>query len=103
MVRNLIDEIIRKQSVRVIEENVEHEETNLIKPVDIRGEDKLKNFDLEKELSGIIGLTSVKDFVRTQYRMCLATEKRRKADLKVDTTQSLNMIFAGNPGTGKQP
>jgi SpoVK/Ycf46/Vps4 family AAA+-type ATPase len=101
MVRNLIDEIIRKQSVRVIEENVEHEETNLIKPVDIRGEDKLKNFDLEKELSGIIGLTSVKDFVRTQYRMCLATEKRRKADLKVDTTQSLNMIFAGNPGTGK--
>ena len=101
MVRNLIDEIIRKQSVRVVEENVEHEETNLIKPQDIKGEDKLKNFDLEKELSGIIGLTSVKDFVRTQYRMCLATEKRRKADIKVDTTQSLNMIFAGNPGTGK--
>ena len=101
MVRNLIDEIIRKQSVRVIEENVEYEETNLIKPEDIRGEDKLKNFDLENELSGIIGLASVKDFVRTQYRMCLATEKRRKADLKVDTTQSLNMIFVGNPGTGK--
>jgi SpoVK/Ycf46/Vps4 family AAA+-type ATPase len=74
---------------------------DLILPVDIQGDDKLSGFDLEKELSGIIGLDSVKDFVRTQYKMCLATEKRRKADLKVDTTQSLNMIFAGNPGTGK--
>lgn len=101
MVRNLIDDIIRRQSVRIIEKNVEEADTNLIIPEDIKGEDKLKNFDLEKELAGIIGLNSVKDFVRTQYRMCLATEKRRKADLKVDTTQSLNMIFAGNPGTGK--
>lgn len=101
MVRNLIDEIIRRQSVRIIEKNVEEADTNLIIPEDIKGEDKLKNFDLEKELAGIIGLKSVKDFVRAQYRMCLAAEKRRKADLKVDTTQSLNMIFAGNPGTGK--
>lgn len=101
MVRNLIDDIIRRQSVRIIEKNVVEADTNLIIPEDIKGEDKLKNFDLEKELAGIIGLNSVKDFVRTQYRMCLATEKRRKADLKVDTTQSLNMIFAGNPGTGK--
>lgn len=101
MVRNLIDEIVRRQSVRIVEDNVQQSDTNLIIPDDIKGEDKLKNFDLEKELAGIIGLKSVKDFVRTQYRMCLATEKRRKADLKVDTTQSLNMIFAGNPGTGK--
>lgn len=101
MVRNLIDEIIRRQSVRVVEQDVQQENTNLIIPEDIQGENRLKNFDLEKELADIIGLKSVKDFVRTQYRMCLATEKRRKADLKVDTTQSLNMIFAGNPGTGK--
>lgn len=101
MVRNLIDDIIRRQSVRIIEKNVVEADTNLIIPEDIKGEDKLKNFDLEKELAGIIGLNSVKDFVRTQYRMCLATEKRRKADLKVDTNQSLNMIFVGNPGTGK--
>ena len=100
MVRNLIEEIIRRQSVRIVENNVEQTDMNLIISEDIK-EDKLKSFDLEKELSQIIGLKSVKDFVRTQYRMCLATEKRMKADLKVDTTQSLNMIFAGNPGTGK--
>ncbi len=101
MVRNMIEEIIRKQSVRVVEEDVNQDETNLILPQDIKGEDKLKNYDLEKELAKIIGLEKVKDFVRTQYKMCLATEKRRKADLNVDTSQALNMIFAGNPGTGK--
>ena len=101
MIRNMIDEIIRKQSVRVVEEDVPESETNLILEQDIRGEDKLKNFNLEEALGKIVGLSSVKDFVRTQYKMCLATEKRRKADLNVDTTQSLNMIFAGNPGTGK--
>ena len=56
---------------------------------------------MEKELSDIIGLENVKDFIRTQYHVLLAQEKRKKADLKVDTTQSLNMIFSGNPGTGK--
>ena len=101
MVRNMLDEIIRRQSVRVVEEDIPHEDTNLIIPVDIKAEDRLKNYDLEKELGKIIGLESVKDFVRTQYKMCLAREKRRKADIDVDTTQALNMIFAGNPGTGK--
>lgn len=101
MVRNMIDDIIRKQSVRVVEEDVNQDETNLILPQDIKGEDKLKNYDLENELAKIIGLEKVKDFVRTQYKMCLATEKRRKADLNVDTSQALNMIFTGNPGTGK--
>ncbi len=99
MIRNMIDEIIRKQSVRVVEEDVPESETNLILEQDIRGEDKLKNFNLEEALGKIVGLSSVKDFVRTQYKMCLATEKRRKADLNVDTTQSLNMIFLGNPVT----
>ena len=101
MVRNLIDEIIRRQSVRIVEQNVDQKQYNVIEPADIKGENKLDKFDLEKELSSIIGLEKVKDFVRTQYKMCLATEKRRKAGIKVDTTQSLNMIFAGNPGTGK--
>ena len=65
------------------------------------GLDKTNKFDLETELSKIIGLAKVKDFVRTQHKLLIAQEKRRKADLKVDTTQSLNMIFSGNPGTGK--
>lgn len=101
LVRNLIEEIIRNQSVRISKENVSKEDTNLILEQDIVKQNKLDGFDLEKELSEIIGLESVKDFVRTQYRMSLANEKRRKADLDVDTSQALNMIFTGNPGTGK--
>ncbi|MGL5955699.1 MAG: AAA family ATPase, partial [Brevinema sp.] len=31
----------------------------------------------------------------------LANKKRKEAGLDIDTTQSLNMIFTGNPGTGK--
>ena len=60
-----------------------------------------KAFNLEEELSSIIGLEDVKEFVKMQYNVILAQEKRKKAALKVDTTQSLNMIFSGNPGTGK--
>ena len=101
MVRNLIDEIIRRQSVRIVEQNVDQSLSNVLETVDIKGENKLEKFDLEEELSSIIGLEKVKDFVRIQYKMCLATEKRRKAGIKVDTSQSLNMIFSGNPGTGK--
>lgn len=98
LVRNLIEAAILNQSQRIVNDLTADMEELMDSDF---GFDKIVEFDLEKELAGIIGLKSVKDFVRTQYRMCLATEKRRKADLKVDTTQSLNMIFAGNPGTGK--
>jgi len=102
LVRNIVEEIIRKQSARIVDENVSAEEMNIIIPVDIRNDDdKAARFDLESSLSKIIGLDEVKDFVRTQYRMCLAKEKRRQAGVQVDTNQSLNMVFTGNPGTGK--
>lgn len=102
LARNIVESIIRAQSVRIVDENVIAEDMNLIVPSDIRSEDaKLAKFDLEEELSKIIGLDEVKNFVRTQYRMCLAKEKRRQAGVAVDATQSLNMVFTGNPGTGK--
>ena len=43
----------------------------------------------------------MKEFVRMQHKLLIADEKRRKVGLQVDTSQSLNMIFSGNPGTGK--
>lgn len=98
LVRNIIEEAILNQSQRIIK-NPE-DDIELLIPSDF-GLDKTVEFDLEKELSKIIGLDNVKDFVRTQYKMCLAREKRLKADIDVDTSQALNMIFSGNPGTGK--
>ena len=65
------------------------------------GFDKIVEFDLEKSLSKVIGMSEVKKFIRTQYKILQANKKRKSANIAVDTTQSLNMIFAGNPGTGK--
>ena len=89
---------ILQQSKRIAKDN--DTDLELLTSADF-GLDKTNDFDLESELSKIIGLAKVKDFVRTQHKLLIAQEKRRKADLKVDTTQSLNMIFSGNPGTGK--
>ena len=98
LVRNLIESAIVKQSQRIIknpEDNME-----LLIPSDF-GLDKKVEFNLEEQLSTIIGLEEVKKFVRMQYDILQAQKKRKEANVLVDTTQSLNMIFSGNPGTGK--
>lgn len=98
LARNLIESAILNQSQRIAKDSTQDLE---LLTVEDFGLFEKKAFNLEEELSSIIGLESVKDFVRTQYNVILAREKRKKAAVKVDTTQSLNMIFSGNPGTGK--
>jgi SpoVK/Ycf46/Vps4 family AAA+-type ATPase len=98
LVRNVIEDAILKQSKRIISDNTV--KLDLLIDDDFNFE-KTEKFNLEASLSEIIGLENVKEFVKTQYRMLIAQEKRRKAGLSVDITQSLNMIFSGNPGTGK--
>lgn len=98
LVRNIIESAILNQSKRLLDN--ENEAMDILKVEDFKFEDN-KNFDLEKSLEKIIGLDNVKDFIRTQYNLIIAQEKRKRAGLNVDTSQSLNMIFTGNPGTGK--
>lgn len=98
LVRNLVEAAILNQSQRIAKDN--NQDLELLTVEDF-GLHQKKEFNLEEELAPIIGLEDVKDFVRTQYNVILAREKRKKAALEVDTTQSLNMIFSGNPGTGK--
>lgn len=98
LVRNVIEAAIVKQSKRIIDDS--NADIELLEESDF-GFDKVAEFDLEKSLSEIIGLDEVKQFIRTQYSMLQANIKRKNANINVDTTQSLNMIFAGNPGTGK--
>jgi Cdc6-like AAA superfamily ATPase len=59
------------------------------------------NFDLESRLSEIIGLDDVKNVMRSQYKLLIAQEKRRSVGVHTEIEQNLNMVFAGNPGTGK--
>lgn len=98
LVRNIIESAILNQSKGLIEDDTIP--MDLLKYDDFKFEEVGK-FDLEESLSKIIGLENVKEFVRTQYKLLIAQEKRRKAGMTVDTSQALNMIFSGNPGTGK--
>ena len=98
LVRNVIESAIIEQSKRILKEP--GSELDILRYEDFKF-DSLVKFDLEKSLSTIIGLENVKDFVRTQYQFLVANEKRRQAGIVIDSTQSLNMIFTGNPGTGK--
>ena len=98
LVRNMLEAAIISQSSRIIENH--EDEIDLLIPSDF-GFDKKKPFDLEARLSRIIGLDNVKDIIRNQYSLLQADQLRKKADINVNTEQSLNMIFAGNPGTGK--
>jgi len=59
------------------------------------------NFDLESRLSHIVGLDDVKNVLRSQYKLLIAQEKRRSVGVHTEIEQNLNMVFAGNPGTGK--
>lgn len=98
LVRNVIESAILNQSKRLLIE--EASSMDLLKYDDFKFEE-IGKFDLEESLSQIIGLENVKEFVRTQYRLLIAEKKRRSAGVTVDTSQALNMIFTGNPGTGK--
>lgn len=98
LVRNIIESAILSQSKRLVKDFESNMDLLIFEDFNF---DSFEKFDLEKSLEGIIGLEKVKDFVRTQHKLLIAQEKRRKAGINVDTTQSLNMIFTGNPGTGK--
>ena len=98
LVRNVVESAILNQSKRL---NEDHDaDLNELRFEDF-GLEEASTFDLEASLAQIIGLTHVKEFVRMQHKLLIAEEKRKAAGLYTDTTQSLNMIFRGNPGTGK--
>lgn len=101
LARRVIEDAIRKQSVRTIhDDNLSEEELNLLLLEDFGLEEKAP-FDLENELQSIIGLEHVKDMVRTLYRQELINKKRKEINPAFKHEQSLNFIFTGNPGTGK--
>ena len=102
MVRNYIDELVRNQSSRIATSDVSSSEMNMILPEDIVVKKSVNTrFDLEKEFENVIGLESVKNYIRSLNARLRMQEERRKVGLQVDSTQTMHMIFKGNPGTGK--
>lgn len=124
LVRNLFEEAVRKQSVRLSESIADETKTvrpgeraetggksaeadrdgraalNLLTSTDF-GIGVKEAFDLEAALKDIIGLDNVKQFIRTLEKQILANKRRKEAGIETKTEQTLNIIFSGNPGTGK--
>ena len=55
---------------------------------------------VEAELSAIVGLDEVKNYVRDIAKNVQAQQRRKAQGLQVDDV-NMHMIFTGNPGTGK--
>jgi AAA+ superfamily predicted ATPase len=102
MMRNFVDEIIRKQSVRIAISDVAESEMNIVIADDIISDKKLsQSYDLENELSKVIGVNDVKKFIRSLNAKLRLQCERKKQGLIVDHSQTLHMIFKGSSGTGK--
>ncbi|WP_124727477.1 AAA family ATPase [Staphylospora marina] len=56
--------------------------------------------DCLEELSQLVGLVNIKEFVKEIYAWLEVGKRRKAAGLAADE-QVLHMIFTGNPGTGK--
>jgi SpoVK/Ycf46/Vps4 family AAA+-type ATPase len=102
LVRNLFEEAVRKQSVRITEspEKESQDEISILTSADF-GIGVSEEFDLEAAFETIIGLDNVKNFIRTLEKQILANKRRKEAGVVTTNEQTLNIIFSGNPGTGK--
>lgn len=105
MVRNYVEKLIRNQSIRIAEEDISVYEMNLITTKDI---EKIKvseydnNFDLEKKLKNLVGNDKAKTFLRNQYKLIKAKEKRKKFGIDTDINKYMNIVFTGEIGSGKK-
>ncbi|MDR0879429.1 MAG: AAA family ATPase [Clostridioides sp.] len=97
-VRNIIENAIMDASKKYLSDS--NKEIDLLEKDNFNFKVNTK-FNLESKLSELTGLETVKDFLRTEYKLIVAQEKRRSAGIITKVDKNLNMVFVGNPGTGK--
>ena len=104
--RRLLDEAIEKQAVRLSEniDNIDMDDLQVLIGEDFgKLETDLSTLDntLEK-LNNLIGLGSVKEEVNSLVRAIKIQNESRKRGLAIANNQiPMNLVFTGNPGTGK--
>ena len=97
-VRNIIENAIMDASRKYLQDK--QKKIDLLEAHNFNFKVKAK-FNLEERLKDIIGLEEVKNLLRSQYKLIVAQEKRKSVGVETKIEQNLNMVFAGNPGTGK--
>lgn len=102
--RNILESAIREKAFRIGDREVSKEELVTLMPEDFginlefNARDKMK--ELQNELDNLVGLKDVKNIVKGIINTLEL--QHRKKELGIDSQDiSLNMIFTGNPGTGK--
>lgn len=103
-VRNVIEEAVREKAFRIGDKKVSKRQLTTLEPKDFgislsfNREEKMKK--LKDELYNLVGLDNVKNMVEGIVDTLQLSYKKRKLGIKCEDI-SLNMIFSGNPGTGK--
>ena len=103
LAKNLYDRIISQQAMRLSkEENLSKEDLLTLLPADIPvSAQRDDNFHLENELKDIVGLSSVKEYIRrldASIKMNIVLKER---GLPTEDQKAMHTIFQGSAGTGK--
>lgn len=103
-VRNLIEEAVREKAFRTGDETASEEELTTLTSEDFgvdlsfTARDNVKKY--ENELENLVGLEDVKKLIKNILDNVELIHRKKEMGIKCEDI-SLNMIFSGNPGTGK--
>lgn len=104
VVRNLMDEAVREKAFRTGDETVCEEELTTLTSedfgVDLKftARDSIKEY--ETQLESLVGLDDVKSLIKDILNTVELIHRKKEMGINCEDV-SLNMIFSGNPGTGK--
>ena len=102
--RNILESAIREKAFRIGDSEVSKEELITLTPEDFgvdlefNARDKMK--ELQEELDSLVGLEDVKNIVKGIINTLELQHRKKEMGIESEDI-SLNMIFSGNPGTGK--
>ena len=102
--RNIIESAIREKAFRIGDSEVSREELVMLTPEDFginfefHARDKM--IELQDELDALVGLDGVKSIVKGILNTLELQHRKKEIGINSEDI-SLNMIFTGNPGTGK--
>jgi SpoVK/Ycf46/Vps4 family AAA+-type ATPase len=97
LIRNIIEDAIRKQSRRLKEIGSGDIHTLISEDFGFNQE----HFNIDDELKKVIGHEELKELVQKFIAQVRIQKMRHEKGLKYNLNQSYHMIFKGNPGTGK--
>lgn len=103
-VRNIMEEAIREKAFRTGDDAVTHEELTTLTSEDFgidlsfTARDNVKKY--EEELDNLVGLDNVKKLIKDILNTLELVHRKKEMGINCEDI-SLNMIFSGNPGTGK--